>query len=168
MTDPETPERAAGGLAGRVAGKAKAAAGSLLGNDELAREGRLQHAAADAARDAEDAREAALQAQNEAELKERRAANEHERRELENELDAEQQQNTAERDRRDAELAARTEAERRAAAAETERQLQEGVADAEDTRAALEHADDVGQAAKLEQEARQADARADAIDPEER
>ncbi|MEA2310509.1 MAG: hypothetical protein QOE28_477, partial [Solirubrobacteraceae bacterium] len=41
MTDPEEQERTTGGLAGKVLGKAKAAAGSLTGNDELAREGRL-------------------------------------------------------------------------------------------------------------------------------
>ena len=44
----DTPERTAGGLAGRIAGKAKETAGSLTGNEELAREGRLQQAASDA------------------------------------------------------------------------------------------------------------------------
>src|SRR4051794_33947083 len=92
-------ERTAGGLAGRVAGKAKEAVGSALGNDEVAREGRLQQAAADAERDAHDARTEAEQAQSEAELAERRAANEKERLELENELETEQREEAAERDR---------------------------------------------------------------------
>src|SRR4051794_22548850 len=41
-------ETVAGGPAGRVIGKAKSALGSLLGNDELEREGNLQEAHADA------------------------------------------------------------------------------------------------------------------------
>jgi uncharacterized protein YjbJ (UPF0337 family) len=48
MTDRETTERTASGPVGRLAGKAKAAAGSALGNEELAREGRLQQAQSDA------------------------------------------------------------------------------------------------------------------------
>ncbi|HEX2397485.1 MAG TPA: hypothetical protein VHI73_05035, partial [Solirubrobacteraceae bacterium] len=57
MTDPDNRERTAGGLLGKLAGKAKEAAGSLTDNDELAREGRLQQAQADA--DAQARREAA-------------------------------------------------------------------------------------------------------------
>ena len=55
MTNPETPrEETAGGVLGKLAGKAKAAAGSLTGNDDLAREGRLQEATVDAERDGAD------------------------------------------------------------------------------------------------------------------
>jgi uncharacterized protein YjbJ (UPF0337 family) len=168
MTDPDIQERAAGGLAGRIAGKAKEAAGSVLGNDELAREGRLQNAAAEAHREAAEAGEAAEQAQREADLTDRRAANDQERRELENELHAEQREEAAEQDRVKAELDARAEAERRATAAETERELHEGVADAEEARARADHAEDLGEAAKLEQQGRQAETRANLIDPEDR
>jgi uncharacterized protein YjbJ (UPF0337 family) len=52
MSSDERPEEVGGGLAGKLAGKAKQAAGSVLGNDELAREGRLQETQADTARDA--------------------------------------------------------------------------------------------------------------------
>ena len=41
-------ERTAGGLAGKVAGKLKAAAGAITGNTPLEREGRLQDAQAEA------------------------------------------------------------------------------------------------------------------------
>jgi uncharacterized protein YjbJ (UPF0337 family) len=44
VTNPETPERTRGGLAGKLAGRFKQAAGSLLGHENLAREGRLQEA----------------------------------------------------------------------------------------------------------------------------
>ncbi len=47
MTDPDT-QRTAGGVLGRVAGKAKELSGELTGNEDLAREGRLQQAQADA------------------------------------------------------------------------------------------------------------------------
>ena len=47
MTNPETSERTAGGLVGKLAGKAKEAAGSVVGDDQLAREGRLQQAQGD-------------------------------------------------------------------------------------------------------------------------
>ena len=48
MTNPEIPERTRGGLAGKLAGRMKQAAGSVLGNEDLAREGRLQQAQVEA------------------------------------------------------------------------------------------------------------------------
>ena len=45
---PENKEEVAGGALGKVAGRLKEAAGDLLGNEEVAREGRLQEAGADA------------------------------------------------------------------------------------------------------------------------
>ncbi|MDQ6605794.1 MAG: hypothetical protein M3Z06_04510 [Actinomycetota bacterium] len=57
MADDEELELTREGLLGKLAGKAKEAAGSLVGNDDLAREGRLQQAQveaeAEAARDGE-------------------------------------------------------------------------------------------------------------------
>ncbi len=59
MADEEELELTREGLLGKLAGKAKEAAGSLVGNDDLAREGRLQQAQVDAeaeaARDGEPA-----------------------------------------------------------------------------------------------------------------
>jgi uncharacterized protein YjbJ (UPF0337 family) len=57
-------ERTAGGPLGRIAGKIKETAGSAVGNDELAREGRLQQAHVDASEEA--AGEAAEARQHEA------------------------------------------------------------------------------------------------------
>ncbi len=56
MADDEELELTREGLLGKLAGKAKEAAGSLVGNDDLAREGRLQQAEVEA--EAEAAREA--------------------------------------------------------------------------------------------------------------
>ena len=162
------PRADRGGLAGRIAGKAKQAAGSMTGNDDLAREGRLQQAAADAHGEAEERRAEARAAEQEAQLAEDRASNERERAELENELAAEQRDENAERDRARAEAEAAAEAERRATAADTERRLSEGAARADERRAVVDEAQDLQDAAALERQARQADARADAVDPEER
>ncbi len=46
-------ERTAGGVVGKLAGKAKATAGDVLGREDLAREGRLQEAQSDAEVEAE-------------------------------------------------------------------------------------------------------------------
>jgi uncharacterized protein YjbJ (UPF0337 family) len=55
-TNEEDPEVTREGLFGMLAGKAKEAAGELLGNDDLVNEGRQKQAEVDA--DAEAAREA--------------------------------------------------------------------------------------------------------------
>jgi hypothetical protein len=44
MTDAEFPETTAGGAVGRFVGKVKSAAGALVGNEDLQREGNLQQA----------------------------------------------------------------------------------------------------------------------------
>ncbi len=52
MTQDQNPERTVGGVAGKVVGKVKEMVGSATGQDELAREGRLQNAQSDAELDA--------------------------------------------------------------------------------------------------------------------
>src|SRR4051812_40840364 len=108
MTNPET-EHTAGGVLGRIAGKAKETAGTVLGNDELAREGRLQ------------------QAQSEAEIAARREETEAKQREAEADLEAERTDTEAERERLRAEIAEQD----REAEIERERQRAEQQAAAE-------------------------------------
>src|ERR1700754_3065474 len=72
-------ERTAGGPLGRIAGKLKEAAGSAVGNDELAREGRLQQAQVDAAEEAVGEAAEARQQEAEAALEEERARTAQER-----------------------------------------------------------------------------------------
>src|SRR4051794_7970121 len=79
-------ERTAGGVVGRLAGQAKEAAGQALGNDELAREGRLQQASVDAEREAADEAAKARQRAAEAEVESDRAELEQERARLRTEL----------------------------------------------------------------------------------
>src|ERR1700754_4174801 len=107
-----TNERTAGGALGRFAGKVKEKAGELTGNEELAREGRLQRSAADASEDA--AREAAeaRQAQEQADLEAEKAANHEERERLEAEVAATRREHAAEQDRARVEAEASQRAER--------------------------------------------------------
>jgi len=98
MTDPET-ETTAGGLAGKLAGKVKEAAGELLGDDHLAREGRLQESAADAdIRARREEAEARTRAE-EARIAEDAAATDEERRRLKAEIAAENAEQRIEHER---------------------------------------------------------------------
>src|SRR5687767_13152240 len=95
-------ERTTGGLAGKVAGKAKAAIGSVTGDDDMAREGRLQEAQSDAEIEARREAAEAEQREQEASLQEEQAEVEEERRRLKNEVAEEEREEKAERDRRQA------------------------------------------------------------------
>ena len=109
MTEPDTPERVAGGALGRLAGTVKEAAGSVLRDDELAREGRLQQAEADAEREAARHEAQAREARSEAELEEEKAQTVAEARERQGEVEHDADARTAaelEREARAAEAAA--------------------------------------------------------------
>lgn len=92
MTNPERTQETAGGLVGKVAGKAKEAAGSALGNDDLAREGRLQQAQAEAEVDARREAQEAEQREAEAEVEGARGDLEIERERLRSEIAAEERE----------------------------------------------------------------------------
>src|SRR5215210_2838314 len=106
VTNPDTPEQTAGGPLGKIAGQVKEAAGSAIGDDELAREGRLQQAQADAEQQARREAEKAEQRQDEAAVEAARAENDLERERLQNELAAQEREAAIERDRREAERSA--------------------------------------------------------------
>ena len=128
MTDPKMPEETAGGPLGKLAGKAKEAAGSVLGNEELAREGRLQQAQAEAEAEAAQADAEAQQRQAETEVEAAKADNELERERLQTELAAEEREAAIDRDEHERVREATTRAEQEKAAAERERRLQQSAA----------------------------------------
>lgn len=139
MTDYEqTQERAAGGLLGKAAGRAKQLVGSALGHSQLDREGRLQQVQVEAATDAAKSGEEADRKDAEAKLAIAKAETETERRELEQELSRLSDEERIERER-----------------AQNERQ------------AKAAHAEEVREAAALEREANRAERAADAVDPEQ-
>src|SRR5689334_23717607 len=105
MTRPETPETTTGGPLGKVVGKVKEVAGEIIGEDDLAREGRLQQAEAGAEAVARRQAAETHQLQNEQQVEAARQQNEIERRKLqtgiaesEREAELERQRQQAERD----------------------------------------------------------------------
>ena len=149
-------EETAGGALGRIAGKAKEVAGSALGHDELSREGRLQQAGADAE----------LKAQQEADLQAAQDDTRHEREQLLAEQAEAERERAVERDRVRAESEAAEEQARQERAADAQRDAGEVAAELKHDQAERERAAAAAESVRLEQEARQAEIRAEAADPE--
>ena len=159
MTNANRSEDTAGGRVGKLVGKAKAALGSVAGNEELAREGRLQEAQTDA--EAEAARRAreAEQHEAQAELEAARNENTEKRERLRAEL--------AERDHERAQRDAAVHARRQATSAEADRRREQHGADAVDDAAESLGRAEGQDAARLEMEARRAELQADEIERKE-
>ncbi|MDX6665912.1 MAG: hypothetical protein QOG68_2118 [Solirubrobacteraceae bacterium] len=109
-------EETAGGLLGRLAGRAKAAAGKLMGDDRLAREGRLQEAHSEAGIDARRATAAARVAAEQAYVQAEHARLDEARKRLRAEVAAEDAEQRADGERfvRDADAARLEQAAERA------------------------------------------------------
>jgi uncharacterized protein YjbJ (UPF0337 family) len=167
LTDQDTSERTAGGLIGKLAGKAKEAAGAAVGNDALAREGRLQQAQVDAQAEADATAAEAKQRDAEASVEAEKAETELERQRLQNEVAAQTREKQIERDRRAVEDKAHADALRQQASAESQRHAQESAAADTEKRAERDRVLAAQEAIRLEQAARRADAEAQAIDPKE-
>ena len=101
MQDPQS-ERTAGGTAGKLIGRLKAAFGSSAGRAGLEREGHLQEAAADAELDARTSAQQASVRERRAQVQRERTETELERQRLENEVSAQERAQQVEEDRRDA------------------------------------------------------------------
>src|SRR5688572_25712445 len=112
------PETTSGGVVGKVVGTAKEKLGSATGNDDLAREGRLQQAAVDAENEADlEEREAEI-SERTAEVEANRLDVEAERRRLAVELEADEREAAIEAEK------ARAEAQIDAATADELRQAE--------------------------------------------
>lgn len=167
MMRTDTDEKTAGGVAGSLIGKAKEAAGSLIGDDDLRREGALQRAHSEVARNAEAKLAEAKQDEVRAEVEIALSENEVERERLRSEVDAERRKEKIEQDRRQAELAATQQETAESHAAEAERARVESVSHAHEEQAVQSLSTDGARAARLAQEAERAETRAEKIDPEE-
>ena len=165
---PEQNEQIAGGVLGKVAGKAKEIAGEVVKNDELAREGRLQQAHVDAEIETAEEMKEAEQERAEAELAEKRAQNEAELDRIKAEKAEIEREKAIEQRRVEAEREAAQQAEQRKRVADAQAEQQERAADSFETAAARERAVAGAEVNALEREARQAELVADAVDPEEK
>ena len=166
MSDPDSPETTAGGLVGQIVGKAKTVVGSLLGNDDLQREGNLQQAQAEAEVDARREEQAAELRRQEAAVTEERAAAAAERERLRVEIESEDLQERIDESaaRRDSEIG--LSANQKQAAIERREELERRAANATEEAAVHRRAAQAAEAARLEREAANAERVADTIDPE--
>jgi uncharacterized protein YjbJ (UPF0337 family) len=167
LTDQANTERTTGGLVGKLAGKAKEAAGSLVGDSDMAREGRLQQAQSDAEAAASRFHEEAALREQEAELAEEKTEAELERQRLENEVAAQEREQQIAQDRQQAEREARVEAGDEQAEAERARAAQASVAESTAERGERERLAAAKEEIRLEQQAREAEAHAAATDSKE-
>jgi phosphoglycolate phosphatase-like HAD superfamily hydrolase/uncharacterized protein YjbJ (UPF0337 family) len=164
MTDAKEP---AGGLVGRVAGKAKEAAGELLDHDELAREGRLQQASVDAEQEAGQREAEAARERDAAEREAERTRIEAERARLRTDVETSERERQIEQDRQTAEQRAQAEATQRKRQADAQGQGERAVAAHAELTAEQERVEAAQRAAALERQADRHEATADAVDPEE-
>jgi uncharacterized protein YjbJ (UPF0337 family) len=160
-------DRTAGGYLGKAVGKIKEVAGSLTDNDALTREGRLQQAQGQAGVDAARAGRAADVKQQEAETRRDAVETDAERARLENEVGSELGKRRAEEERRETERSATDHAAQEQRTAARRRDLEQAQAEQSVERAEQAQVGATEQAQALERAARQAEQRADTIDPEE-
>ena len=158
---------AAGGMFGKVVGKAKTVIGSLSGKDDLEREGRLQQAQVQAEEDTRRREEEAALRRREVTISGEQAATIAERDRLRVDIEAEDRQARidAAAQQREAELygaAALQDALIQEREEQRLRSAEQAATEAVDRRAA-----DAAQAAQLRRLADQRDRTADAIEPEE-
>src|SRR5215207_3345668 len=138
MTGSGSSERTTGGLAGKVAGKAKEVVGETTDNEQLAREGRLQQEQVDAARDAERERREATRAEQEAQLEREKAESRREREEIAAEVEQREAEEAAERDRKAAEQRAQRQASEEVRDAKAAERTEEAIAEQRERRAEAE------------------------------
>jgi uncharacterized protein YjbJ (UPF0337 family) len=166
MSGSESPQSTAGGLVGRVVGKAKTAIGSLVGNDDLEREGNLQQAQVEA--EAVAARESRLAElrRREATIAEERAEAAAERDRLAIDLVTEDQKDRVKNDELRREQAIAVSAVREKAEILDREHAKEHLVGSLEAAVLQQRATAASEAADLEREARRAEETADLIDPE--
>ena len=168
MTNPDKTEDTAGGLTGKIAGKAKEAAGAVLGDEQLAREGRLQQSQVDAETDAAARGRRGTAARGGGSSSRRLAwRTKSERERLANEVAAEDREAAIERETARVKQQAQAVEQRETKAAQAQQAVEQYAAASAEQEAEAKRIAEEQAAERLEQEARRAEARADAIDPEE-
>jgi uncharacterized protein YjbJ (UPF0337 family) len=167
MSEQENPQHG-DSVFEKVAGRAKAVVGRLLGNDDLAEEGELQQAKAQATKEAAVLIDEAEQRDREAEIAAEQEANRIERERVEAELAGIEREEQIERERR-GELAKveQRDARSRAIIAEQSSHDDDVLRQREQAVVAA-HIDGVIEAAAIKQEAEQAAAVADALEAAQR
>lgn len=164
----ETTHDTSGGVFDKLAGKAKQAVGTLVGNDALAREGELQEKKVDTAQEAKILATEADQAERQSALTAEQEANRLDQQRVQAELDERARLAQIDRDEQDAKAAVAQEAARREAAVERQEQLEEAVLDRKEVDVVAERIDGAQEAAEIAEEARNAEAAAEALQAAQR
>jgi uncharacterized protein YjbJ (UPF0337 family) len=168
MSEQENPQDAVGGAFEKVAGRAKAMVGRLIGNDDLAAEGELQQAKAENATDAARLAAEAEQRDREAEVAAEQEANRIERQRVEAELARIERDDQIEQERlREVAEIEQQAARSRAIVSDQSRRDDDGIRQRERDIVAADIAGAV-KAAGIRQEAKQAEIVADALDSAQR
>jgi uncharacterized protein YjbJ (UPF0337 family) len=160
------PGAAGGGLVDRVVGKAKQAAGAVLGNDDLRREGALHEQKAAAAQQARELTFDADREQQRADLTGREREVEVERQRLLTEAAADRRQQEITQSETRAKASVDAEALRQEVAVEQQAAAQETAVDRAESRAVRERLAAEQQARTTEAQAAAAHRTADVLDPD--
>jgi uncharacterized protein YjbJ (UPF0337 family) len=168
MSSQETPRHAGSGVFEKVAGKAKAVVGRLIGNDDLAEEGELQQAKAKTAQEAAVLMDEAEQRDREADLASEQEANRIERERVEAELAQAERDAQIERERQTEVTRIEQQAARSRAVVSAQADHDDDVLRQREQAVVAAHVEGVIEAAAIKQEARQAEAAADALEAAQR
>jgi uncharacterized protein YjbJ (UPF0337 family) len=168
MSEQENIQHAGGSVFEKVAGRAKAVVGRLVGNDDLAEEGDLQQAKAQAAKEAALLMDEAEQRDREAELAAEQETNRIERQRVEAELAEIEREEQIERERRGELKKIEQQAARSRAIVSKQARHDDEVLRQREQDAVAAHVDGVIDAAAIKQAANQAEAVADALESAQR
>jgi uncharacterized protein YjbJ (UPF0337 family) len=163
----ETPDTRSGVL-DKLSGKAKQVVGNIIGNETLAEEGALQERKADTAEHASRLAADAEQTEHEADLTAKEEHNRLEQARVQAELAEHTRADEIEREARAERAAVAAEAARRETAAAQQAQAEHASLDRKEADVVAERIDGAQEAAEIAQDARRAEAAADALDAAQR
>ena len=159
----ETPDTRTGVL-DKLTGKAKQVVGNIIGNETLAEEGALQERKADTAEHASRLAADAEQTKHEADLMAKEEQNRLEQARVQAELAEHTRSDEIEREARAERAAVAAEAARKETAAAQQERAEHASLDRKEVDVVAERIDGTQEAAQIEQDARRAEATAEALD----
>lgn len=168
MSNQVDPQHPGGSVFEKVAGRAKAVVGRLIGNDDLAEEGELQQAKAETAKEAAVLMDEAEQRNREAELAAEQEANRIDRERAEAELAKIAREEQIERERQGEITRIEQQAATSRAVVSDQARHDDDVLRQREHAAVAAHVDGVIEAGAIKQEAKQAEAIANALETAQR
>ena len=168
MSEHEVPGQRSSGVFEKVAAKAKKTVGRLMGNQDLTEEGELQEAKAETAEDATRLTTEAEQRQREADVAAEQEANRIEQERVQADLARAEREEQIERDRKVEEARVDNESARRRAAVNDQARHDDEMIEHGEQATVAARIDGALEATAISQEAKQAEAAAEALDAAQR